>query len=318
MDIRPQDLPELRTEMIRQRHQVGDKAIGELHRHDTVVADWFGLNAQQVAHIETNKLAHATLFHVSREMTELAIEASRTLPGFGADAQDFPAEVGLIFFNGGIPASWGGYPVRIHAASWQALEDCAEYAFFLDTASVLSIIEGKGDHLREAFHIDASSTEGLWFNDVTRSVLMFCEGVDEDQADRLRDQAGEVRGPAGEAGVTSTGLHALRSALLLMQQPLAEASEAQPDRAARKRLLRAGQNPAVVRVIELRQPSKSASGTADGSGREYHHRWITRGHWRNHWHPKRQIHRPVWIAPHIKGPEGAPLIGGEKVYALKR
>jgi hypothetical protein len=69
-------------------------------------------------------------------------------------------------------------------------------------------------------------------------------------------------------------------------------------------------------VIELRRP-KTSSGPGDGD-REYHHQWIVRGHWRQQWHPKRQVHRPVWIAPHIKGPEGAPLIGGEKVYALKR
>jgi len=24
----------------------------------------------------------------------------------------------------------------------------------------------------------------------------------------------------------------------------------------------------------------------------------------------------VWIAPYVKGPEGAPLLGGEKVYAV--
>lgn len=317
MDIRPQDLPELRAEMIRQRLQVGYAAIAHMHRDDSVVADWFGLNAEQVAEIETTKLAHATLFHVSREMTELAAEAAHTLPAFAADAQDFPAEVGLLFFNGGIPASWGGYTVRIHAVSWQALEDCAEYAFFLDTASILSIAEVHGEHVRENFHADVSSADGLWFNDVTRSVLMFCDGVGDEQADQLREQSGEVAGPAGEAGVTSTGLHVTRSALLLMQQQLADTSEVQPDRAARKRLQRAGQEPAAVRVIELRR-SKAATGAPGESGREYHHRWITRGHWRQQWHPKRQVHRPVWIAPHIKGPEGAPLIGGEKVYALKR
>lgn len=316
MDIRPQDLPELRAEMIRQRLEVGDAALAHLHMGDTVLADWFGLSPEQVARTETAKLAHAALFHVSREMAELATEAAQSLPAFGADAQDFPAEVGLIFFNGGVPASWGGYPVRIHAASWQVLEGCAQYAFFIDTASVLSIIEGKGHQLRQNFRVSVSSVEGLWFNDVTRSMLMFCEGVDDDQADRLRDQAGEVPGPQGEAGVASTGLHVLRSALLLMQQPLAEQSSADPDRAARKRLRRAGREPAAVRVIELRRP-KNTGGTGD-SNREYHHRWITRGHWRQHWYPKREVHRPVWIAPHIKGPEGAPLIGGEKVYALKR
>jgi hypothetical protein len=100
-----------------------------------------------------------------------------------------------------------------------------------------------------------------------------------------------------------------------MQQTLAQTTEVHVDRAARKRLRRLGQEPTPVRVIELRRPAHSGSG--DGS-REFHHQWIVRGHWRQQWYPAREVHRPVWIAPHIKGPEGAPLIGGEKVYAWKR
>ena len=107
----------------------------------------------------------------------------------------------------------------------------------------------------------------------------------------------------------------VRASWLLMQQPLALSSEVEPDRRAQKRLRRAGYEPKPVRVIELRRPVHGGSG--DGS-REFHHQWIVRGHWRQQWYPAREVHRPVWIAPHIKGPEGAPLLGGEKVYAWKR
>jgi hypothetical protein len=115
---------------------------------------------------------------------------------------------------------------------------------------------------------------------------------------------------------TSGVVEIVRTAWLLMQQPLAALSVTEPDRAAKKRLRRAGQEPKSVRVIELRRP-KSSGEQGDGES-NYHHQWIVRGHWRNHWHPKREVHRPVWIAPHVKGPEGAPMIGGEKVYAWKR
>jgi hypothetical protein len=43
-----------------------------------------------------------------------------------------------------------------------------------------------------------------------------------------------------------------------------------------------------------------------------------RGHWRQQWYPSIQDHRPVWIAPHRKGPEDAPMLGGEKVYQWSR
>jgi hypothetical protein len=50
--------------------------------------------------------------------------------------------------------------------------------------------------------------------------------------------------------------------------------------------------------------------------REYRVRWVVRGYWRNQWYPSRQEHRPVWINPHIKGPEGSPLHIGETVHVL--
>ena len=47
------------------------------------------------------------------------------------------------------------------------------------------------------------------------------------------------------------------------------------------------------------------------------HRWVVRGHWRNQpWGPGRELRRPVYILPHIKGPDGAPLIGGERVTTV--
>ena len=33
-------------------------------------------------------------------------------------------------------------------------------------------------------------------------------------------------------------------------------------------------------------------------------------------HPKLNDHRPKWIAPYLKGPSDAPLIGGDKVTVV--
>jgi hypothetical protein len=54
------------------------------------------------------------------------------------------------------------------------------------------------------------------------------------------------------------------------------------------------------------------------SERDYQHQWVVRGHWRQQWYPSRNVHRPIWITPHIKGPEGAPLLGGERVFHWKQ
>jgi hypothetical protein len=34
------------------------------------------------------------------------------------------------------------------------------------------------------------------------------------------------------------------------------------------------------------------------------------------WGHRRELRRPVWISPHVKGPEGASMLGGEKVYIV--
>jgi len=304
MHIRPVDLPELRADIVRQRDAIGPAGIASLHTEQNLARVAPGLSSIDIAARETTKIVMADLFHVSESMTQLAIASAATLPPFASDALDYPSAIGFMFFDGGIPVSWGKMPCRVHAASWQLLGTGAMVAFFLDMQSVLSEMNST-DAARQLRELGASPN-GLWYNDVVRLYAGFNAGVSDHEAGQLRQ----------ESGLSSAALPVLRAAMLLMQQPLAALSVVEPDRAATKRLRRAGQEPKPVRVIELRRP-KRAEGTGDGS-REYHHSWIVRGHWRQHWYPVRQVHRPLWIAPHIKGPEDAPLIGGEKVYALKR
>lgn len=301
MDIRPVDLPELRADVVQQRDRLGPARLAALHtEQNSLLAP--GLSAEDVAVRETTKLVYADLYHVSEDMTRLAIAAAETLPPFASAAEDYPSAFGFAFFNGGIPVTWGSMECRVHAASWQLLATGAMVAFFIDMESILRELP---DIARQMVGF-GSSPDGLWCNDIVRLYSGFNEGANDQQARDLRE----------ESPVAADAMPVLRSTLLLMQQPLACVSEVHADRAARKRLRRSGAEARPVRVIELRRP-KRTEGDGDGS-REYHHSWIVRGHWRQQWYPKREVHRPVWIAPHIKGPEDAPLIGGEKVYAWKR
>lgn len=102
---------------------------------------------------------------------------------------------------------------------------------------------------------------------------------------------------------------------LLRQKHVVDTTVLTPDRPTRRRAAREGREAPDVRVLSLRGVG-SGGGSGDGS-REYLHQWIVRGHWRRQWYPSIQQHRPRWIAPHVKGPDGAPLLGGEKVYATK-
>lgn len=107
----------------------------------------------------------------------------------------------------------------------------------------------------------------------------------------------------------------LFSTCYLMRQKLPTSDTETPDRSAQRRHRKAGLEPPTVRVYRIQQRERPE--TTGESQREWHHRWIVRGHWRKQWYPSIQAHRPVWIAPFLKGPDDAPLLGGEKVYTVK-
>lgn len=287
MDIRPQDLPELRAETI--DHQVANLARMQWLWQQAEDAGFAPSVALDLAKMHIGALNQAELFWVSPNMCELAATAGQSLTTFTLDQADLPSRNGFIVFADPLPGS----------KTWPSGEQ--------------------------------SGIRGLWW-----SVLGGGGGMVVPYYDRPEESTGrsgmphllcnppEFFGFAYQDGEWMAGggsrsllLPFLIAAWLLMQQPLADVQEVEADRAARKRLRRIGQEPASVRVIELRRP-KHTGGEPGENGRTYTHRWITRGHWRQQWYPARQVHRPVWIAPHVKGPEGAPMIGGEKVYAWKR
>lgn len=103
----------------------------------------------------------------------------------------------------------------------------------------------------------------------------------------------------------------------IQRQRLTTTRLVRPQRPAARRLTRAGDtSDHAVRVITLRSLDPQSTGAV--ASHEYHHQWIVRGHWRQQWYPTISDHRPVWIAPHLKGPDGAPLLGGERVYNWHR
>lgn len=293
MDIRPVDLPELRDELL----QFSDSRNAEWFYADRSRGSVFrGIDVGQLQGEEVAALRSADLYHLSEPMVELAFGAASSLPPFELEPEDLPSSIGFAFLGSG--------RVQLHpevgpaaAVLWRPMNGMALFTFFADTENVVTDLVSRGETTRAAAARHRAIT-GRLSPMALEAVIPF--GASDGYEDRHR---------------LEPMLRIIRAAWLLMQQPLALSSEVHADRAAQKRLRRAGYEPKPVRVIELRRPAHSGSG--DGS-REFHHQWIVRGHWRQQWYPAREVHRPVWIAPHIKGPEGAPLIGGEKVYAWKR
>ena len=76
-----------------------------------------------------------------------------------------------------------------------------------------------------------------------------------------------------------------------------------------------------VRMVILRENVHSPSGEGTGGGprREYSHRFIVRGFWRNQAYGKNhELRRRQWIPPFVKGPADKPLIAKDTVRIWRR
>lgn len=99
-------------------------------------------------------------------------------------------------------------------------------------------------------------------------------------------------------------------------QPLATVATAPLDRATRRRAARASitHHP---RVVMLRR-AKALNEPLDGNAKwHYRVRFLVRGHWRRLTDKHGRTYR-IWIHSYVKGPDGAPLLTGEKVNILAR
>lgn len=324
MDLRPVDLPELRDEtaefVLRTGPELYERAIRDGRQQMKPLASPTRA-AQILAAAEVSRLKQGELFFVTSEMADLAIAAGATLPDFNLMPEDLPSPSGMIFFEKEIAAvdysEWYEAEGRspIVAASWSPWDGGNDrwvhggiwITWYSDREAILqSGISRKIYTQRQIAEMRPGLGRLLIDNESQCPFSPVPLPISDDGSNEksLRDATGIIR-----------WLAVLKSAWLLMAQPIASVREAVYDRAARRRIEKRGKEPPRVRVITLRRPASSGSGESD---REYHHQWIVRGHWRQQWYPSRGTHRPVWIAPHIKGPEGAPLLGGEKVYAWAR
>lgn len=309
MDIRPQDLPELRAEAM-----LGQDGGGYTLKQWLLLAQRKGFGSDEARGMwrhEIERLATADLFYVSPGMVQLAQAAAASLPSFTIQPEDLPSRSGLIVFGADIQ---GGIRVQKEPGG-PGEESCTRallWNYWPQSAEMQGLyVTGYMDRdiMLEGAIADGELEQAANIRREPRLVLVADAGFTIPFGDKGWQELPE------QSAVTDL-LPILLAVWLLMRQPLARTTDIEPDRATRKRLRRAGQESKPVRVIELRRaPSSSSQGDGESN---YHHQWIVKGHWRQHWYPKREVHRPVWIAPHIKGPEGAPLIGGEKVYALKR
>lgn len=242
------------------------------------------------------ELAESTLWWVSPEMCDVVDVARTSLPpDYRLHPSDVPDPSGLLFFAKpmpGIDTFRPDTPMYISAMQW------------------FPAMRPTGEHiLAIAIWTQAVNTFKLW-----GMVGINYWPLNEPLSNGWSVPADEEAGRGVESGDEDRG-RLLATWLLSTQSNVSTVENMHADRATRRRCQRAGL-PSTVRVVNLRRPKSHSNG--DGSTTvDWSHRWIVSGHWRNQpYGPQRSLRRPVWIAPHIKGPEDAPLIEKTVVKAL--
>lgn len=314
--IRPSELPYLR-----------DRLKQWLARHGQAVINSY---AEHVEHGDLAALyspicstaASARLYCVAPDMLELALQAATpSIESLNISAHDLPSNMGMVCF---------AVPIRIDRSFGQSTPICGALWF--------RWLSGGYDTVTLVWLTDRYNPAFEWFLDVQGNPVnpAFTTSFRSVTADDWRG-AGDFRLAIHGMDNLAVGIDnppliispnelvdanmrsdraVLKAIWLLMSQTLAEVDVCKVGPPLQKKRGRNLPRPE-VRVIKLRRPP---GGSGGGPGdREWRHRWIVRGHWRMQpWGPKRERVRPVWIAPHLKGPEGKPMLGGEKVYHLAR
>jgi hypothetical protein len=250
----------------------------------------------------------AELYHVSEDFTGLALSSGADLTDLSVTPEELPCPDGLVMWAVPIMAADARHTpsadeAQIIAASWTTV-----------------------------------SGLGVWINWYVRT-----DQIDPGNT-AIREAAGVLlpwaNGSGLKFGVTVTGTHdepdggypahdadgmgsyrTLLATWFLINQPGVAQTTVQVsnDKQLVKRAARAGHPPPTVRIVDLRHSRHRATAAgAAGAGRPVTVRFPVRGHWRRQaYGPKRGMRRSMYIAPFMKGPEGAPLKTGGTVPVVR-
>jgi hypothetical protein len=236
----------------------------------------------------TDQIRTAQLWWVSRDMTRLAED---TVQAGDFPEPDPPAQCGMIFFEGDVQHisfhfdNDGFGEIRVAAILWQDVgRESVKISVFTDNP--VGIREMHAD----LFGLPVVSLAPSVVRENDGSFQWFC------------------------------GL--LRAVWALSAEPhICEAKPAKPDMA---HPLPQRFDPEIrkVKMLVLRENLHRPGESADDDERvrrEYSHRFIVRGFWRDQaYGPNHSLRRRQWVPPFVKGPADKPLICKETVRIWKR
>lgn len=258
---------------------------------------------------------------VTEEMGELLKVAAETLPPHELHPSDVPMPRGFARFEKPIV-------VPVWVSDEQGWVDVPILAVMWTERMVRRSGVGKVPGVEATWWVDPRGTYmGVETgNDVPRWCLDtesgWSYGKDWTEHRHTRDTDDPPLPDDAPQDVHTWDARHLLSLWMLMKQRVAGATRVEASRSLRRRAVRTSPDFGVITVVDLRRQvvrDPDAPETEPGEGPpEWSHRWIVSGHWRRQYYPSDGVHRPIWIAPFVKGPEDAPLILKDRVYRLVR
>jgi hypothetical protein len=264
-------------------------------------------------------LPGAPLWWVEEGACDLLAESAPTIPDDVVLRHDeLPAQEGLAVFATDIIGRDSYQPdneVRVSAVAWG-------WSRLPDNMLSISLLMFARMDLADTEHPMYVLWEQLFPPEVRHGTIWAYLGrTDWVFGDRVTDVVvGNPHGDDPEANASMTEDRRLMMALWkLASTPVVRMLSHRLPRHMRRQAEREGVNPD-VRVISLHGPTIGESpptGEAGGT-RHYRHRWVVRPHWVNQpYGPGRTQRRLILRGPFVKGPEDAPLIGGERVWRIQ-
>lgn len=274
------------------------------------------------------RVAAAELFYVTPDMTELITQASQAAPSYEVYRDRLPAETGLVVFGQPfceVPPERlaPGQRVELNAFLWATVPDVGGgvsgpqpgvMVVTLQDTEVLLLTQpwdGSDGTAAQLQQIITAMRSGL-------GPLAYHEEYPMPFGDTPWGE------PAG-LPVNNAAVAAAFTTWILMGQRIATVEQEVLPRHVRKRAARAGRPEPKVRTVDMRRTGRAQQEQEQQPGtdpRKYTKRWVVKGYgyWRNTWYPSRERHelQYVHVPSYVKGPDGAPLVGGERVNVLRR
>lgn len=328
-ELTARDLPEIRAELATwladtspdggpaRWSQGFDPATADRERR--AAADW------------ATALRSSELYFVARDMTRMAVSAGLALPSYQLQPEDLPSTHGLLLWEEyateavdsveytGCPIiamTWAQHGGGVQVRSWALRDDWISFMAKGDPAAGIKDLTPEQVRKMRIAYPQPIVCMAAGFLPFGKVPGWLSDAPDDTSGMTIAELDDYVKS-------TDRQEQAERSLVvswLLMGQTLASSEDVLPSKASMKYLRRLDASLLTsVRYVKLRRTGMVTAAGGDSVVRpNYQHRWIVRGHWRNAWYPSQQRHRPVWISPHMKGPDDAPILDPDKLVNVLR